>query len=590
MLSREAWQDMLVQAGFTDPVVSSSGNNDAASHAFSILIATAQEAVLASSNPTLIFIISKESTVQAEIASKFISLLGASTACACDVQVLQEVEVTSPNDLTDVMCIFLLDVEAAFLADMSKESFATLKAVISSSKGVLWVSRGGDSQAPRLDLGLVTGFGRNILSENWNTKFIELAVEMDSPGPRIADHVTKVILTGLLSDSSEIDTEFRENDGQLCVGRVIPAEDLNQMVASKTTVLPPENQRFGQSPQRALSLTIGSPGLLSSLHFQDDPAVDKPLADDEVEIKVRATGMNFKDVVIALGQLAGDALGYECAGTVTRVGRLANFQLGDRVCCCTTTGAYKTFARAHATSVAKIPERMAYSVAAALPLVFCTAHYSLVRTAQLQKGESVLIHSGAGGVGQAAITITKQLQATIYTTVSTQEKKQFLMDQYQIPESHILSSRTPLFAKSLLHMVPGVDVVVNSLSDEMFRASWSCIAPFGRFVELGKSDINSRDGLTMSPFNRNVTFASVDLGLVMDHAKEVMGSTLRAVMAQWDNTGSRMGASPLKVYKVSELEKAFRTMQSGTNIGKIVIEMDEEANVNVSNNLSWSSL
>ncbi|KAL9036095.1 MAG: hypothetical protein Q9214_006290, partial [Letrouitia sp. 1 TL-2023] len=349
---------------------------------------------------------------------------------------------------------------------------------------------------------------------------------------------------------------------------------------SKTTIAPPENQRLGQFPHRALSLTIGSPGLLSSLHFQDDPAFDQPLADDEVEIKVRATGMNFKDIVIALGQLAGDALGYECAGTVTRTGRLADFQLGDRVLCCTTTGAYKTFARAHATSVAKIPERMTYFAAAALPLVFCTAHYSLFRIAHLHEGESVLIHSGAGGVGQAAITIAKQLKATIYTTVSSEEKKKFLVDQYQIPESHIFSSRTPLFAKSLSRMAQGVDVVLNSLSGEMFRASWSCIAPFGRFIELGKSDINSRDSLPMSPFNRNATFASVDLGLVMDHKKEVMRSTLRAVMAQWEDTGGRMGASPLKVYRASELEKAFRMMQNGTNIGKIVIEMDEEAIVN----------
>ncbi|KAL9609839.1 MAG: hypothetical protein Q9167_005427 [Letrouitia subvulpina] len=579
-LSAGDWQDVLVKTGFTDPVCIS-GPNGLASHAFSILIATADETVSESSNPALVFVVANKSTVQAEIASKAISSLRASTASACEVRSLQDVQATSQNNVTNVMYVCLLDVEAAFLGNICEESFAALKTMVFSSKGVLWVSRGGGSRAPRPDSGLVTGFGRNILSENWNTKFIELAIEIDSPVARIVDHVTKVILTGLFYDSQETDTEFRENDGQLCIGRVISTEDLDQMVASKTTIVPPENQRLGQSPHRALSLTIGSPGLLNSLHFQDDPVFDKPLADDEVEIKVRATGMNFKDVVIALGQLAGDALGYECAGIVTRAGRLADFQLGDRVCCCTTTGAYKTFARAHATSVAKIPERMTYSAAATLPLVFCTAHYSLVTMAHLQKGESVLIHSGAGGVGQAAITIAKQLDATIYTTVSTEEKKRFLVNRYQIPESHIFSSRTPLFAKTLLRMGQGVDVVLNSLSGEMFRASWSCIAPFGRFIELGKSDINSRDGLPMSPFNRNVTFTSVDLGLVMDHAKGVMRSTLRAVMAQWNETGGQMGACPLQVYKVSELEKAFRTMQSGTNIGKIVIEMDEAASVNV---------
>ncbi|KAL9045279.1 MAG: hypothetical protein Q9214_001655, partial [Letrouitia sp. 1 TL-2023] len=209
-LSGHVWRDILVQTGFTDPVVSIADSNDAASHAFSILIATAQENVSASSNPALVFLVFNESTVQAEIASEVISSLRASTASACEVQNLQDIQ---RKGLNDVMYVCLLDVETAFLGDMSEEGFIALKTMIFSSKGVLWVSRGGGTRAPRPDSGLVTGFGRNILSESWNTKFIELAIGIDSPIARIVDHVTKVILTGLLSDSREIDTEFRENDG-----------------------------------------------------------------------------------------------------------------------------------------------------------------------------------------------------------------------------------------------------------------------------------------------------------------------------------------------------------------------------------------
>ncbi|KAL8936336.1 MAG: hypothetical protein Q9216_004984 [Gyalolechia sp. 2 TL-2023] len=578
LLRPDQWQDVLVKTLHTgtDVWIPDSTSDD--SHVMSMMITTAEEKPSASNNPKVTIVVSKASTIQAKVASRVVSSLGAATTSVCEVQSMQDLQI---GDSSGTSCVFLLDMEATFLRDTREADFAAFKKIISSCKGVLWVSRGGGKRAPLPETGLITGLGRNILSESWDTKFIELSLEIDSPVARMTDHVTKVISIGLCSNNEDSESEFREQNGRLHIGRVVPIEDLNQMVISKTTIRAPKLQRLGQSPGRALALTIESPGLLETLHFKDDPAFLKPLADDEVEIKVRATGMNFKDVVIAMGQLAGDTLGYECAGTITRAGRLSDFQLDDRVCCCTTTGAYKTFARAHATSVAKIPEHVSYSHAAAVPLVFCTAHYSLISVARLQAGESVLIHSAAGGVGQAAVMIAKQVQATIYATVSTEEKKTFLIDRYQIPESHIFSSRTRQFAETVMQMTGGVDVVLNSLSGELLRASWSCVAPFGRFVELGKSDINSREGLPMSPFNMNVTFASVDLGMVMNHNKAVMASTLKAVMTYWGNPDLQLGASSLNVYKSSEIEQAFRKMQSGTSIGKIVIEMDDASVVPV---------
>lgn len=306
-----------------------------------------------------------------------------------------------------------------------------------------------------------------------------------------------------------------------------------------------------------------------------------PLGADEVEVKVQAPGMNFKDALIALGQLPGNSLGYECAGFVNRVGKDTTFSPGDRVLCCTAAGAYKTYARAHATSVARVPHDVPFPTAAALATVFCTAYHSLFNAARLQAGESVLIHSGAGGVGQAAIQLAKLLKADISTTVGTDEKKVYLVETYGIPEDHIFWSRNASFAGPLRQLTEGVDVVLNSLSGEGLHASWSCIRPFGRFIELEKSNIqSSRGGLPMAPFAQNATFASVDLGILMDQAKPKMAATLAAVM-QLYLAAKITVPQPLHVFSVSELEKAFRFMQSGKNMGKIVVKMQENAIVPV---------
>ena len=306
---------------------------------------------------------------------------------------------------------------------------------------------------------------------------------------------------------------------------------------------------------------MASPGLLDTFRFEDDIGFQTDLAPDRVEIKVQATGMNFKDVMIALGQLAENQFGYECAGTVIRIGSSVDLRPGDRVLGCTNTGGFSTCARVHETSVARIPAHMSFCAAAALPTAFCTAYYALFTLARLQEGESILIHSGAWGVRQAAIQLSKIVGAHIFTTVGTRKKNEFLTQSYGIPQDHIFSSRDLLLSRTLKRMTDGVDVVLNSLGGEGLYESWSCLRTFGRFIELGKEDSNSMESLPLSPFPQTVTFSSVDLGAVMDKAKSVVAATLKALMALLEGPARISTPQPLHVYKLSKLETAFRSMQ-----------------------------
>ncbi|KAL8853081.1 MAG: hypothetical protein Q9221_002112 [Calogaya cf. arnoldii] len=335
-------------------------------------------------------------------------------------------------------------------------------------------------------------------------------------------------------------------------------------------------------------LTIGVVGLLDSLHFREEAQESGPLPDNEIEILTKAVGMNFRDVLVALGQLPSSRFGNECAGIVTRVGPSAKsrFNVGDRVVSA-RSATFRTRNRCVATVAKLIRDHMDFATAAAIPIAFCTAEYCLSHWAHLRTGESILIHSAAGGFGQAVVQLAKLRKAEIFITVGTDEKRSLMTELYGIPEDHIFSSRNLQFAKGVRRMTQnrGVDVVINSLAGEGLRNSWECTALFGRFIEVGKKDIytgtdSNLGGLPMAPFSKNVMFASVDLALIMDTDPHTMAGLMERVMSLAE-VKEIFAPQPLRKYKASEIQTAFRYMQSGKQSGKLIVEFDHDDMITV---------
>ena len=245
-------------------------------------------------------------------------------------------------------------------------------------------------------------------------------------------------------------------------------------------------------------------------------------------------------------------------------------------------GCHQTYVRNPAIMFQLIPEDMTFEFAASIPSIYCTVYYSLFDAAKLKKGESILIHAAAGGVGQAAIIIAKHLEAEIFATVGTEEKK-FIMDTYGIPDDHIFYSRDLSFAKGIMRMTDGkgVDVVLNSLTGEAPRQSWHCLAFCGRFIELGKRDIVGNTGLDMEPFIRNVTFSSVNLlGIYRSNVQlsaRIFEDAMRLV-----HQGVFKAVQPITLFDYSQMESAFRFLQTGKYLGKIVMRPRDEDLVPVS--------
>lgn len=206
----------------------------------------------------------------------------------------------------------------------------------------------------------------------------------------------------------------------------------------------------------------------------------------------------------------------------------------------------------------------------------------MTHIARLQPGEKILIHAAAGSTGQMAVKIAQKLGAEVFVTVGSEDKRQFVINGLDIPESHVFYSRNAMFAAGIKRVTNGygVDVVLNSLSGDGLRASWQCMAPYGRFVDIGKADIKANSSLPMAGFAQNVSFTSVDLHhIVLTNnalTRELVEKSLELAMDHGVGV-----PEPLHEFPVSELEGAFRLMQSGKHMGRILVKINPDDAVQV---------
>lgn len=311
---------------------------------------------------------------------------------------------------------------------------------------------------------------------------------------------------------------------------------------------------------------LGSLELVSSAQLRPGP--------DEIEIKVAALGLNYADVLNAMGlykTIDGRPMpfGFDCAGVVTAVGeRVTSYRVGDRVAAM-HPGVFRNFAIVPAVKANPVPDNVSFGEAAARPSVYATTWYALHRLCRLSRGERVLIHSATGGVGLAAISIAQYLGAEIFATAGTEAKRRYLRD---LGIDHVFDSRSTEFADEIRDRTggEGVDVVLNSLTGAAQRAGLDLLRIGGRFVELGKKDIYADTRLGLYPFRRNISMHSIDLG-VLDY--DFLGDILREVH-ELLTTGA-LKPTPHTVHPLREASTAFRTLAAGDHIGKLVLAIPQ---------------
>jgi acyl transferase domain-containing protein/NADPH:quinone reductase-like Zn-dependent oxidoreductase/acyl carrier protein len=429
----------------------------------------------------------------------------------------------------------------------------------------------------------VAGLARVAMTEHprWDVRVVDLAASGAIAPLAPADR--RAIAGAIAGDHGEEEVAVRA--GALRARRLHrPGALTNEARRSRA--------RAARRDTMPFELVSAAPGKLESLAYR--PRRRRPPVADEIEIEVSAASLNFKDLMKAMGMLSetalertylGTGLGMEATGTVVQVGpEVTRFAVGERVHVYQGGALASHVVASERFAIHAEPRRAAVDCASYF--VFMTAWYALEHAARLERGESVLIHSAAGGVGLACVQLAQRRGARILATAGTEEKREHLR---RLGVESVFDSRTLDFVEDVRDATDGhgVDVVVNALAGLAQEKSLELLAAGGRFVELGKQDIAANRRLGLLPFNRGLTFATVDLDRLATEKPDYFAPLASAVLGAF--TSEALKPLPTEVYPARAAVDAFRRFATGQVIGKVVLDF-EDAEVAVHEGLSHEPL
>jgi len=389
------------------------------------------------------------------------------------------------------------------------------------------------------------GLGKSIDLEHPELRAV--CVDLD-PAPSEAD--AAIQLLGELLRGDEAQVALR--DGERLVARL-----------ARTSV---GVQQTAAAEGQPVELVITERGALDNLALR--PTVRRPPGPGEVEIRVAATALNFKDVLNLLGMYPGDPgqPGSECAGTLVAVGQgVVGLRPGDEVVAL-ASGSFRSFVTVAAEFVAPRPAGLSAEAAITLPIAYVTAAFALQHLGRMRRGERVLIHAAAGGVGLAAVRLAQRAGATIFATAGSPAKREHLRS---IGVQHVFDSRSLAFADGVREATDGqgVDLVLNSLAGELVPHSLGLLRAGGRFLELGK-----RDHLTAAQaagLGGDIAYHVIDWGETAHANPALIRGLLLEVLA--DAERGELPPLPFHAFPLAEAPAAFRFMAQARHIGKVVV-------------------
>jgi acyl transferase domain-containing protein/acyl carrier protein len=325
------------------------------------------------------------------------------------------------------------------------------------------------------------------------------------------------------------------------------------------------------SKEVPLRLESRERGLLDTLRMA--PFTLPKCGAGEVLIEVKAAGMNFRDVLKALALYPAETpdariFGDEVGGIVTAVGDdVTHVKVGDRVFGLAVYG-LATHTLARGGDVTRIPDNLSFEEAATLPVVFMTAWHALKNVARMRAGDKILVHAGAGGVGMAAIQIALHLGAEVFATAGSPSKRALLQT---LGVHHVIDSRRADFADAVMELTnrKGVDMVLNSLAGEAIPMGLSCLAEFGRFIEIGKRDIYQNSRIPLWNLRKNASFHVVAMDAVFG-GDEALTRELLGELVDLVEKGA-VRPLPFRSFPAGRVDAAFRLMAQGKHIGKVVV-------------------
>ena len=402
------------------------------------------------------------------------------------------------------------------------------------------------------------GMQRVVANEHPELK--PLSIDLEADYPNIGQLITEFV-------AGSDETEIALRAGKRYAARLKRATKVEDEVALA-------------GPSTSYMLKVTQPGRIDSLEFQESKRI--PPGPHEVEVKVHASAVNFKDIMKAMDMLPesyldrtyfGTELGLECVGEVIAIGEgVTHLRVGDAVVVPDPKGNFRSYATVPVDFIVPKPTGFAYEEATFIAN-WVAPYYGLHEVARLQKGERILIHAATGGVGLAAIQLARWKGAEIYATAGSEEKRVYLRS---LGIEHVSDSRSLQFVDDILRWTngEGVDVILNSLAGEALTHSFGLLAPYGRFIEIGKRDITENKPLPLAAFDRGLTFSAIDIDRMMVERPALFQRLEREVWQLMEH--GTFKALPTIVYPAAEVKEAFRLVREARHMGKVVVQMQDQ--------------
>ncbi|KAL9123287.1 MAG: hypothetical protein Q9187_000159 [Circinaria calcarea] len=487
-------------------------------------------------------------------------------------------EVEEKNIIAGATVFSLIECQQPILVTATDDEMHRIKLITDNASTIVWVTGGNFLEGANPNFALISGIARALVLEQPSLQFFTFDIDdVYSQVQQTAEHLISV-----LSQRDVLDMEFVQRRGVVHVSRFVPDHALNdsfrQKQGTETVTIPLQEAK----PAR---LSIERTRQFDTIFFkQMEP--QKHLDATAVQVQVMSVGLNAKDFYVLAGKVdtKNATCSLEFCGVVEKVGSaVSSLAPGDRVVVM-APGHFETLQVVPEWACQKLKDHEDFNTLSTLPVVYATALYALQDRANLRPGETVLIHSGAGGVGIAAIQIAQLSGAKVFTTVSTEAKKDYLVKTFGINAANIFSSRDDSFVPGILKATSGkgVDVVLNSLTGDLLHAGWRCCASFGRFVEIGKLDLTSAGKLEMDQFLKNGTFTAFDMSNLYNSNNPVhhaLWSKLLTEVLRLYRANKIMKIEPLQVFDVSEFTQALRYFSSRNRMGKVAINLENNASV-----------
>ena len=478
-----------------------------------------------------------------------------------------------PNQTVDVI---VDDDTHPLMTEYSAEKAWDVVGLLAQATKVLWIT-GMDSSSAVLSQGCDTtaDIARAARAGNDTLNLVTLSIQqrLDISPADIDRTIFEILQNCFFAPTIICETDYYYKNGLTFVPRLRTEDKLKEWIQGMADQ--PIRSDLFHDKDRCLRLHDATTSKAHSLYFVDSPDFCRPIETCEIEIQCEAFGVNLEQALAALDEMKGSSkIMGECAGIVTEIGSQVKgrYEIGDRVCGWGKI-LYASRNRVRGTNTHHLPSTFSFAEGASIPLAFITAYYALVKLANVAKNHTVLIHTAADNIGQAAIQIAGYIGVTILVTVRNASERKLLQNLFKIPEDYIFSASSKILSIEIERVTEGrgVDIVLGSSTGEGLRNAWACLARFGKFVDIGTSHKGAMTFNGMDCFQEGRAYFSADLAALSEYRPEETCDIMSQVMSMFKH-GTLQPIQPSQTFQLTDVHEAFQTVQNKDHVGKLVLE------------------